>query len=428
MGTHRRPRPLRRLALALAAVLLIAGGAGGALSGTSPSSAATAAVTVDYLAPAYATAGEPVPGIATVHASGPVTAAAFVIAVRDSHGRNRDFPDAATGVRLTTTAFGYESGRRAFAAGTYTVFPSWKDGAGAWHPLQRAVLTVGRGSVPSTPPPSPGPTQTASGAPSPTPGPTRTAPAPTPGPTASGTQPAAPGPLGVPGTWTSILDSEFTGTALDTSVWRTGWFGPHLTTPVNGPEQDCYDPANVSVSGGSLNLLLTDRASTCNGTDKAMTGAMVSSNPHDGRASGGFEFSGRAAMEARVFLPAAPDGTVANWPSWWTDGQNWPANGEIDLVEGLGGRACFHVHTDAGGPGGCVRGTFTGWHTYGAVWTGAAVAFYYDGAEVGSEPFANGGAPQYLLLLNTQAPGIGGTTSVPAVMKVAYVRVWKPGP
>ena len=43
-------------------------------------------------------------------------------------------------------------------------------------------------------------------------------------------------------------------------------------------------------------------------------------------------------VEARVWFAAAtasPNDPIANWPAFWTSGANWPANGEIDIAEGL---------------------------------------------------------------------------------------------
>ena len=46
------------------------------------------------------------------------------------------------------------------------------------------------------------------------------------------------------------------------------------------------------------------------------------------------------------------------------------ADGEIDLLEGLQGSACYHWHGPRRvGYGACPSGTFTGgWHTFGVDW------------------------------------------------------------
>jgi len=38
-------------------------------------------------------------------------------------------------------------------------------------------------------------------------------------------------------------------------------------------------------------------------------------------------------LEARVWLSGT--GAISNWPAVWTDGQSWPADGELDVMEGL---------------------------------------------------------------------------------------------
>ena len=54
-------------------------------------------------------------------------------------------------------------------------------------------------------------------------------------------------------------------------------------------------------------------------------------------------------MEARIWLPGSA--RIADWPAFWADGQNWPTDGEIDVLEGLSGQACVHFHNSAGGAG-----------------------------------------------------------------------------
>lgn len=38
------------------------------------------------------------------------------------------------------------------------------------------------------------------------------------------------------------------------------------------------------------------------------------------------------------------------WPSFWTKGENWPAGGEIDIMEGINGMTAnqMALHTNAG--------------------------------------------------------------------------------
>ena len=82
---------------------------------------------------------------------------------------------------------------------------------------------------------------------------------------------------------------------------------------------------------------------------------------------GKFSFT-YGAVEARIYLTGT-SGKINNWPAFWADGTGaWPATGELDVMEGLGGSAAYHFHSPSGGPGSNVSGDFTGWHTYAADW------------------------------------------------------------
>jgi beta-glucanase (GH16 family)/transcriptional regulator with XRE-family HTH domain len=231
-------------------------------------------------------------------------------------------------------------------------------------------------------------------------------------------------PAGVPGAWKVALDSEFRGTSLDTSIWQPGWFGSGTTGPVNTLEAACYSSDNVLFPGdGSVHLRVTASPSTCKGKTEPYTGALLSSNPHDGRASGGFEYT-YGAIEARVYIPASSGSQIANWPAIWTDGQSWPATGEDDIMEGLSGKACFHFHSTVGASGTCVAGSYTGWHTFASDWEPGSVTYYYDGVKVGQITTGITASPMYILLDNTVMAG-SGALATPADMQVAYVRVWQ---
>jgi beta-glucanase (GH16 family) len=236
-------------------------------------------------------------------------------------------------------------------------------------------------------------------------------------------------PAGIPGNWNLVLNSTFTGSSLDNSVWRTGWFGSGVTVPVNSYEDDCYSPSNVSFPGdGSLHLNVTATSSTCGGKTHPYTGSLVSSNPNDGRSSGGFQYT-YGVLEARVYVPA--DGTkIANWPAVWADGQSWPNDGEDDLMEGLAGQACYHFHylsisgEGASGPGHCDTTLTPGWHTFASDWQPGSVTYYYDGKDVGSISTGITSSPMYIILDNTVYPGEANLTEADS-MDVSYVRVWQ---
>ncbi len=222
-------------------------------------------------------------------------------------------------------------------------------------------------------------------------------------------------PLGAGGTWHLVFNSTFTGSALP-RPWTTGWFGSGITAPVQSEELECYSPSQVRLSGGSLDLSLAKSTHTCGGIVRHYTSGMVTT-------AGRFSFTYGFA-EARIYLP--PSGhQIADWPAFWTDGRSWPADGEMDILEGLGGAACFHFHDLSGGPGGCARGNYSGWHTYGANWEPGSVTYYYDGRPVGRVTRGVTSAPMYLILNLALDNSYGGTKVAPAQMQVKFVRVWQ---
>ena len=214
--------------------------------------------------------------------------------------------------------------------------------------------------------------------------------------------------------WNLVFDSEFNGSSLDTSQWSTGWLGSGITQPVNSYEQECYDPAQVSVANGELDLTAIAEAETCGGVTRPYASGIVTTD-------GLFSFT-YGYMEARIWLPGS--GEIADWPAFWAVGQNSPPDGEIDLVEGRNGLACAHFHNSAGALGTCESGTFTGgWHTFAADWEPGSITFYYDGTEIYEDTSGITSAPMYLIL-NLALDGSPSNT-VPATMRVDYVRVWQ---
>ena len=184
---------------------------------------------------------------------------------------------------------------------------------------------------------------------------------------------------------------------------------------MNSYELECYDPKEVRETAGTLRLTVISSACKVGGKTYPYRSGMINT---DGKAEFTYGF-----FEARIYLPGAGT-SIVDWPAWWTDGQQWPQDGEMDLMEGLEGQACWAFHSDAGAPGSCSSGNFTGWHTYGSEWEPGSVTYYYDGVQVGRVTTGVTSAPMFLLLNDAVNQPGQGSVAAPSTMRVDYVRVW----
>ena len=200
-----------------------------------------------------------------------------------------------------------------------------------------------------------------------------------------------------------MFDDEFSGSTLDLTKWSSSWFGGGVMNNTS------TSPANVSISGGILTLTLSSTS----------VGALVSTNPTGG-ASTGFQFT-YGYIEARILF-AGSGSTCDNWPAFWTDGQSWPADGEIDIAEGLG-TLTSNYHSNAGANNSnTIPGSWCGsWHTYGVDREPGTNTIYWDGQPIRSYASNDGGSPQYIILNigSGQGTDLPGTT-----IQVDYVRAW----
>ena len=241
------------------------------------------------------------------------------------------------------------------------------------------------------------------------------APSPTTPPVTQPTPPSTAPPAAI-----ELFRDDFSGSTLDRSKWRPNWLAgtdDAITKPVNSAELSCYDPGQVSVSGGYLHLRAADRPCRANnGVTYPYASGLVESAGH-------FTFTyGR--VEARIWLPSN-SGAVANWPAFWANGTGtWPVTGELDVMEGLDGHACWHFHSSAGGPGGCAPWPNpAGWHTFAAQWAPGSVTYLYDGEQVGRIASGITASPMYLVLNLGVSTTISPLVRLPSEMLVDWVRV-----
>ena len=223
-----------------------------------------------------------------------------------------------------------------------------------------------------------------------------------------------PPPAGVPGSWTSSFDTEFSRSPLS-SKWTTF---PYDNSNVQG------NAADVSVSGGYLNLILS-----AVGTSSSYgSGGFVQTSSYR-LPVGGF-------MQARIELPGpgtTPGTSIDNWSGFWASGSDWPNNGEEDVVESLGAATSNYHSPQGASNSGTIPGNWSNsFHTYGLYRGATSCTVYYDGKVVRTYPTHDDGGAQEILLDAASSTGPDATIDAPTMtgsasaMKVDYVRAWVP--
>jgi beta-glucanase (GH16 family) len=248
--------------------------------------------------------------------------------------------------------------------------------------------------------------------------------------------------------WRLVWRDEFNGpngSAPDAAKWsfQTGGNG------FGNQELEYYTarPENARIENG--NLVITARREHFAGPDgvsRDYTSARLQTRGHFEQKYGRFE--------ARIKLPKGQ----GIWPAFWMLGSDigrvdWPACGEIDIMENVGFEPS-KVHGTLHGPGYSgahgLTGVYTlpdgkrfsdGYHLFAVEWEPSAIRFYVDGSlyETRTPRDLPAGARwvydhPFFVLLNV---AVGGKwpgnpdpkTAFPTSMLVDYVRVYaRPGP
>jgi beta-glucanase (GH16 family) len=226
-----------------------------------------------------------------------------------------------------------------------------------------------------------------------------------------------------------VWQDEFeTGTAPDPAKWnmeigngQDGW---------GNQELQYYRAENATISGG--NLVITAKKETFNGFQ--YTSARMTTHNHLDYTYGKLEIKAKLAQG---------DGA---WSALWMLGSNyqtnqWPACGEIDMMEHIAGdteniiHATLHYPGNSGGNGSTAStddytDVTTNFHIYSLIWSPETITWLIDNVAYRSVP--NPGTPfnaDFFVILNVAMGGnFGGPVDpnfVQSSMQIDYVRVYQ---
>jgi beta-glucanase (GH16 family) len=237
-----------------------------------------------------------------------------------------------------------------------------------------------------------------------------------------------------------LFHDEFDGNSLDTSKWNTCFFNFHVAGTQDcthdQSELELYQPANVTVNNGILNLTAQKQNVTAGGQTYHYTSGMISSGPATNGAPAKFSFQ-YGYMEMRAEVPAGQ----GLWPAFWTLAADESYPPEIDIFEILGNATTvdnMHYHYPDGSDEGADVGSewtgpnfSAGWHTFAVDWEPGSLTWYVDGVARFHTSNKVTSKPQYLVANLAVGGGWPGnpdaTTPFPSSLQIDYIRVWQKG-
>lgn len=255
--------------------------------------------------------------------------------------------------------------------------------------------------------------------------------------------------LAQPGGYTLVWSDEFSGTGpISSDLWFHQTQLPAGGNWYNNEQQHYTNRIeNSSVANGFLKIVAKKESFTTQGFTKQYTSARLNSK---------FAFTyGR--VDARAKLPTG----AGTWPAIWMLGKNinepggffssqfgttnWPATGEIDIMEHWGNNpnvihGSIHTTSSSGNTINTktinVSQVSTTFHIYSIIWDEEKIQFLVDDVPfyTYNPPVKNASTwpfdkAQYLLL-NIAMGGVGGTIDpafTESSMEIDYVRVYQKG-
>jgi len=182
--------------------------------------------------------------------------------------------------------------------------------------------------------------------------------------------------------WTKIFEDDFTTNLANWNTWHGGAFNNEL---------QMYRANNLQIING--NLAISAVKETVTGPATPFDATSKTFNYTSGRIESVTNFSAsvnspKIRMMARIKLPPG----YGMWPAFWSYGDPWPTQGEIDILEGRGQEEFkyqtnyFYGKTTGRNLVRGAEGFVTSdvslqacYHIYEVIWSQNSLAFYFDG-------------------------------------------------
>jgi beta-glucanase (GH16 family) len=236
--------------------------------------------------------------------------------------------------------------------------------------------------------------------------------------------------------WTKTFEDQF---STDLSKWNT-WTGGAFNN-----ELQHYQASNISLSGGVLNIQAKRENVTGQTTpfDPTLKNFQFSSGRLECKTNvSASNANPKIRMSARIKWP----NSYGLWPAFWSYGDPWPTQGEIDILEArgqepfkyqtnyfYGRRANTNLVRNAEGFINSSVNLTTCWHVYEVVWSKISLQFYLDGQLVHTNTSGYVGnlfGKTERITLNLAVGGLFFSNLIPAniqdgTMQVDWVRVYR---
>lgn len=236
--------------------------------------------------------------------------------------------------------------------------------------------------------------------------------------------------------WTKTFEDNFLTNLSQWNIWTGGAFNNEL---------QYYQAPNLQLSNGILNIVC--KQETVTGATTPFDATPKTFNYTSGRIETKTLYSASTAspkirMTARIKLPAG----YGMWPAFWSYGDPWPTQGEIDILEARG-QEPFQYQTNyfygrarnknLVSNGATVITSSVSlqdcWHVYEMIWSQSSLQFLLDGQVVDTK---TGGYVSNLfgksekVVLNLSAGGLFFSNLNPSLiqtgtLQVDWVKVFK---